>query len=141
MDPNLGVPFGEEQAYREDGCLGEDCLSGLQRRKREAAQETRENQRGLQPADCDVYAHAERLCGTAAKLPTKFQTEWLWSCCLVCEVDLTPGQGEFAKACVEMRTPVLCFGLAEKHNKCLGERLTHWVVTLPKFNPYKAPEP
>ena len=52
--------------------------------------------------------------------------ETLWSCCVDSAVDLIPGQGEFAKGCVEMRTPELCFGLAEKHNTCVEERLTQW---------------
>lgn len=64
----------------------------------------------------------------SAKLPTKFHLETLWSYCVSCAIDFTPGQGDFLRACVESRTPVLCFGLTEKHNKCLEEHLTKWVV-------------
>ena len=64
----------------------------------------------------------------SAKLPTKFHLETLWSYCVSCAIDFTPGQGDFLRACVESRTPVLCFGLTEKHNKCLEEHLKKWVV-------------
>ena len=65
---------------------------------------------------------------SAAKLPVKFHMETLSSCCVAAAIDMTPGQGDFLKACVEMRTPALCFGFTEKHNKCLEERLTQWAV-------------
>ena len=65
---------------------------------------------------------------SAAKLPVKFHMETLSSYCIAAAIDMTPGQGDFLKACVEMRTPALCFGFTEKHNKCLEERLTQWAV-------------
>ena len=42
---------------------------------------------------------------------------------------MTPGQGDMCRACIDLRVPALVFGLTEKHNLALEEKLTEYAYS------------
>ena len=76
----------------------------------------------------DKATHTESLF-SSQKLPPKFGADIIGSYSAACVVDMTPGQEDMCRACIDLRVPALVFGVTEKHNLALEEKLTEYAYS------------
>ena len=65
---------------------------------------------------------------SADKLPRLFFHECIQSYNVAAIMDLTPGQGTLLEAAIDLRVPVLAFGITETHCEMLEDRLTSYCL-------------
>ena len=65
---------------------------------------------------------------SADKLPRLFFHELIQSYNVAAIMDLTPGQGSLLEAAIDLRVPVLAFGITETHCEMLEDRLTTYCL-------------
>lgn len=64
----------------------------------------------------------------ADKMPRLFFHELIQSYNVAAIMDLTPGQGTLLEAAIDLRVPVVAFGITETHSEMLEDRLTNYCL-------------